>query len=82
MIPLSIFEKILVTFLMNENSLVLYFDANYFDEILTYVEVATDIAILITCFKNLLFFKIFQNINQNCFQNFYDLCFQKNEEAN
>ena len=66
-----------MTFLMNENSLVLYFDANYFDEILTYVEVATDVAALITCFK-----KLFQNIDQNCFQNFYDLRFQKNEEAN
>ena len=46
MISLSIFEKIPATFSVNENSLVLYFDANYFDEILTYVEVATDVAIL------------------------------------
>ena len=76
MIPLPMFEKILVTFLMNENSLVLYFDANYFDEILTYVEVATDVVALITCFKNCFKYK------SKIFQNFYDLRFQKNEEAN
>ena len=61
MIHFPIFEKILVTFLMNENSLVLYFDANYFDEILTYVEVATDVAILYHVFQKFV-------ILQNCFK--------------
>ena len=29
-------QGVLLTFLMNENSLILYFDVNYFDDILTF----------------------------------------------